>query len=68
MIRGKYPKSRLVWMDIKEILDSIDIDHFVKNDPEMQGIAHFLNSLIEEDLPLWESDAIKAVKNSSRGS
>lgn len=60
--RGKYPKSRMVWMDIKELMDTIDIDHFVKNDPEMQVIAHFLNSLIEEEAPLWESDAIEAVK------
>lgn len=60
--RKKYPKSRLVWMDIKEVMDTIDIDHFVKNDSEMQGIAHFLNSLIEEDIPLWESDAIEPVK------
>jgi len=60
--RGKYPKSRMAWMDIEEVMDTIDINHFVKNDPEMQSIAYFLGSLVEEDVPLWESDAISAVK------
>jgi len=60
--RKKYPKEILAALDIKEILDTVDIDYFIKNNPEMQGAVRFLNSLIEEDLPLWESDAIKAVK------
>lgn len=28
----------------------------------MKGVTYFLNSLLEENLPLWESDAIEAIK------
>ena len=57
VMNSELPKNIL----IEKALENVDLQYLVDNNPEFAGMIGFLNSLVDEDRPLWESDAISAV-------